>query len=243
MDSIVTTSEALAAALQVAELGLRVHPLNGKRPIWEDWPSRATSERAAVERMMQPGRNYGIVCDRVAVIDTDTAELAKWWQQHMPHTPWTVRTPRGGAHFYYGSVPELRNATGVDRGWDVRAGGRGYAVGFGSSGRASDTNWIGEATLDLPPFDPAWLPHRPAAPVDGGRRGRAAAGADPRPAVVHPPDRLDPGTAGQRRLFPRRLHPARRGPEPRRVAGLHAGVERSLCRPAVVGQGIGAQGS
>lgn len=95
MHSIATTSEALAPALQVAELGLRVHPLIGKRPIWDDWPAKATSERAAVEQMMTPGRNYGIVCDRVAVIDTDTAELAEWWQQHMPRTPWVVRTPRG----------------------------------------------------------------------------------------------------------------------------------------------------
>jgi hypothetical protein len=165
MDSIVTTSEVLAAALQVAEMGLRVHPLNGKRPIWEDWPSRATSERAAVEQMMQPARNYGIVCDRVAVIDTDTAELAQWWQQHMPHTPWTVRTPRGGAHFYYRSVPGLRNATGVARGWDVRAGGRGYAVGFGSRGAGRRYELIGAATLDLPPFDRAWLPVIRASPL------------------------------------------------------------------------------
>ena len=152
------TPDALEAALQVAELGLRVHPLIGKRPIWDDWPSKATRDRAVVTRMMWPGRNYGIVCDRVAVIDTDTAELAAWWQRNMPRTPWVVRTPRGGAHFYYGSVPGLRNATGVDRGWDVRAGGRGYAVGFGSQGRGMRYELDGEALLELPPFDPVWLP-------------------------------------------------------------------------------------
>ena len=164
MNSPETTPGALEAALRVAELGLRVHPLIGKRPIWEDWPSRATSERAEVVRVIAPGRNYGIVCDRVAVIDTDTSELAAWWQQHMPRTPWMVRTPRGGAHFYYRSVPGLRNATGVERGWDVRAGGRGYAVGFGSRGEDKRYELIGTATLDLPPFDRAWLPAIRASP-------------------------------------------------------------------------------
>jgi hypothetical protein len=177
MDSVETTPDMRTAALRVAELGLRVHPLIGKRPIWEDWPSKATSEQAEVMRMMEPGRNYGIVCDRVAVIDTDTAELAQWWQQNMPRTPWVVRTPRGGAHFYYRSVPGLRNATGVDRGWDVRAGGRGYAVGFDSRVSGKRYTLIGTATLELPPFDRAWLPvirasPVPALPVAAVSRGR-----------------------------------------------------------------------
>ena len=50
----------------------------------------------------------------------------------MPQTSWTVRTPGGWTHFYYRSVPDLRNAQKVERGWDVRAGGRGYVVGPGS---------------------------------------------------------------------------------------------------------------
>ena len=177
MNTLETTPDAIEAALQVAELGLRVHPLIGKRPAWEDWPSRATGDRGEIRRALRGGRNYGIVCDRVAVIDTDTAELAEWWQQNMPPTPWVVRTPRGGAHFYYGSVPGLRNATGVARGWDVRAGGRGYAVGFGSTGRGKRYELVGEPTLELPPFDPAWLPIvRPppstAAAADVPPRGR-----------------------------------------------------------------------
>lgn len=165
MTCIETTSDIRTAALQVAALGLRIHPLIGKRPIWEDWPSRATGQRAEVERILQPGRNYGIVCDRVAVIDTDTAELAAWWLEHRPRTPWMVRTPRGGAHFYYRSVPGLRNATGVDRGWDVRAGGRGYAVGFASWVDGKRYALLGAATLELPPFDRAWLPAIRASPV------------------------------------------------------------------------------
>jgi hypothetical protein len=76
-----------------------------------------------------------------------------------------VRTPRGGAHFYYRSVPDLRNATGVDRGWDVRAGGRGYAVGFDSRVDGKRYTLIGTATLELPPFDRVWLPAAGVSPV------------------------------------------------------------------------------
>ena len=76
----------------------------------------------------------------------------------MPQTPWRVRTPRGGMHFYYRSVPGLRNAVKAHRGWDVRAGGRGYVVGAGSIVDGRTYELLGEETLDLPPFDPAWLP-------------------------------------------------------------------------------------
>jgi hypothetical protein len=109
------------------------------------------------------GWNYGIVCDQVAVVDTDTQELTAWWDNHMPKTPWTVRTPGGGTHFFYRSVPGLRNAVKVQRGWDVRAGGRGYVVGFGSVIDGRRYELIGRATLDLPPFDRTWLP--PIVPV------------------------------------------------------------------------------
>ncbi len=61
-------------------------------------------------------------------------------------------------HFYYRSVPNLRNAVKAHRGWDVRAGGRGYVVGAGSIVEGKTYELTGYATLDLPPFDPAWLP-------------------------------------------------------------------------------------
>jgi len=76
----------------------------------------------------------------------------------MPQTPWHVRTPRGGRHFYYRSVPGLRNAVKAHRGWDVRAGGRGYVVGAGSIVDGREYELLGEETLNLPPFDSAWLP-------------------------------------------------------------------------------------
>ena len=76
----------------------------------------------------------------------------------MPQTPWRVRTPRGGTHFYYRSVPGLRNAVKAHRGWDVRAGGRGYVVGAGSIVDGKEYELHRRGNVDLPPFDPAWLP-------------------------------------------------------------------------------------
>lgn len=157
--------EKLAWALEVADLGLRVHPLIEKRPLLEDWPERATTDHEQIEEWLADGsRNYGIVCEDIAVIDTDTQELAIWWTEHMPKTPWRVLTPRGGRHFYYTSVPELRNAVKAHRGWDVRAGGRGYVVGAGSVVDGKRYELLGEVTLALPPFDPAWLPPISAEP-------------------------------------------------------------------------------
>lgn len=140
-------------------MGIRIHPLLGKKALLEDWPARATVDRVTIEEWLADvSHNYGIVCEEVAVIDTDTPELAAWWEKHMPPTPWSVRTPRGGMHFYYRSVPGLRNAVKAHCGWDVRAGGRGYVVGAGSIVDGRTYELIGEETLDLPPFDPAWLP-------------------------------------------------------------------------------------
>ena len=75
-----------------------------------------------------------------------------------------VKTPSGGVHFYYRSAPGLRNAVKVHRGWDVRAGGRGSIVGCGSQIDGRRYELLGEITLDLPPFDPTWLPKPPKLP-------------------------------------------------------------------------------
>ncbi len=84
-----TPPNTLEAALRVAALGLRIHPLSGKRAILEDWPAQATSDCKSIEEWFAGSRrSYGIVCDEVAVIDTDTPELATWWKANMPPTQW-----------------------------------------------------------------------------------------------------------------------------------------------------------
>ncbi|MBW3599747.1 MAG: bifunctional DNA primase/polymerase [Planctomycetes bacterium] len=159
-----TPSRALRSALHTAALGLRVHPLRGKRPLLANWPTRAMSDAAQIREWLSTALSYGVVCDEIAVIDTDTADLSDWWRRSMPKTPWMVRTPRGGMHFVYRSIPGLRNAVKVQGKWDVRAGGNGYVVGFGSVVDGKQYELLGVATLDLPLFDPAWLPRAGVGP-------------------------------------------------------------------------------
>ena len=89
MHSRETPPNTLEAALRVAALGLRIHPLSGKRAILEDWPAQATCGSQAHRRsgLTGNGRSYGIVCDEVAVIDTDTPELAAWWDREHAADP------------------------------------------------------------------------------------------------------------------------------------------------------------
>ena len=142
---------------QVLDLGFRIFALNGKVPPkgfhWK--------EEAAVQEVRSAV--YGIVCDQVAVADTDTRDKAVWWWENRTRTPWMVKTPRGGVHFYYLGSPDLPNGQFND--WDLRAGGKGYVVGPGSIRDNVRYELIGAITLDLPAFDREWIPKR-----NGGRR-------------------------------------------------------------------------
>jgi len=135
---------------QIKQLGLRTFPLIGKCPQagfhWKEW--------AAIQ-VCRTGC-YGILCDKIAVADTDTREKAVWWWENRERTPWMVRTPRGGVHFYYQGNPDLPNGQYGD--WDLRAGGKGYVCGPDSIRGGIRYELVGQITLDLPLFDPSWLP-------------------------------------------------------------------------------------
>lgn len=137
---------------QIRELGLRTFPLNGKvPPKGFHWKEEAEVQvvRSAV---------YAIVCDQVAVADTDTREQAVWWWENRTRTPWLVKTPRGGIHFYYKGSPDLPCGQYDD--WDLRAGCKGYVAGPGSVRGNVRYELIGAITLDLPAFDPEWIPEQ-----------------------------------------------------------------------------------
>jgi len=139
---------------QVRNLGLKVFPLNGKKPLkgyhWK--------ERASCHPVNTP--SYGIVCDEVAVIDADTREKAIEIFREKPKTPWMVKTPRGGVHFFFRGSLDL--PIGQYDQWDLRAGGDGYVVGVGSivKGKVYELVKGCRITLDLPDFDPAWIPSK-----------------------------------------------------------------------------------
>ena len=86
-------------ASSYAQMGLRVHPLNGKIPLWKGWPDKATNDLGTVAVVWdaQPAANIGVVTGRygeryLLVIDGDkphgnnaadgTATIASWQMIH-----------------------------------------------------------------------------------------------------------------------------------------------------------------
>lgn len=121
-----------------AQMGLRVHPLNGKIPLWKGWPDKATSDLGTVAAVWdaKPLANIGVVTGRygeryLLVIDGDkphgnnaadgTATIASWQMIHgaFPETA-TAQTAHGGIHYYFWVDSPYRNKTGLHPGVDIR---------------------------------------------------------------------------------------------------------------------------
>lgn len=172
--NVFVNDRVVQSAVHYAELGIQVFPTNGKVPAIENWQRRATTN---IQQIMQwargPYMSFGALCNVIGVIDTDSPELARWWRENMPETPWTVRTPRGGEHSYYKAVEGLRPAVKVNGKWDVRAGGTSFVNIAGSEVNGKLYELLGEMTLDLPLFNPEWLPKvSPSTPVSTGSSAR-----------------------------------------------------------------------
>lgn len=121
-----------------AQMGLRVHPLNGKIPLWKGWPEKAINDLEAVSKIWdaQPTANIGVVTGRygeryLLVIDGDkphgkntadgAANIASWQMIHgaFPETA-TAQTAHGGIHYYFWVDTPYRNKTGLYPGVDIR---------------------------------------------------------------------------------------------------------------------------
>lgn len=130
--------------LELARLGLRVHPLQGKVPILRKWQERATTDEKTIRLWFAqyPDCNFGIATGEesgVFVVDLDPKHggLESWNflidENGVPET-WEVRTGSGGRHLYfkYPKGAEIRNSSNkVGRGIDIRASG-GQVVAAGS---------------------------------------------------------------------------------------------------------------
>lgn len=102
----------LAAALDYARRGWRVHPLRpkSKTPLLAGWPDKATADRSQVKNWFarRPDANVAIVSgptSSVVVLDIDPRngadlETAQRVRGALPETP-TVRTGGGGLHMYF----------------------------------------------------------------------------------------------------------------------------------------------
>lgn len=128
---------ALQQALALAQRGFRVFPLIGKKPALAEWPQRASSDPLVVYDLFarRPRANVGIATAGLVVIDADTYRGATDSLAALGALPvtYTVRTARGGTHYYYRAPADAPYTIGANLlpGIDWRARG-GYVVAAGS---------------------------------------------------------------------------------------------------------------
>jgi hypothetical protein len=122
-------------ALRLADRGLRVFPLSGKKPTLDQWQIRATTDPDALDLLpWAPGSNIAIatgVGSDVFAVDVDFKSggfesLAALIEVHGPlPLTWTVKTGGKGEHLYFrhpGGV--VRNSQSkVGTGIDIRGDG------------------------------------------------------------------------------------------------------------------------
>jgi hypothetical protein len=167
-----------AAALSLAQAGLRIFPARPERKVlgcWSkppyicDWQLLATTDQKQIYDWWKrlPDAIPAIPCDDFVVLDADrhaggsdgVAALTCLIDEHgeWPCPP-VVFTPSDGLHFYFRQTqPPLGNRTGMlPSGIDVRGNG-GYIIGPGA--RLPDgTGWrIDDSQPDIIPRLPTWL--------------------------------------------------------------------------------------
>lgn len=120
----------LDAAMQLASIG-PVMPVNGKRPIWPDWPNRATRTpegadwQTATGVGLLTGEKAGyFVLDVDGAVGAETLAMLERENSTLPRT-WTSHTGGGGAHLFFRhpGFPVRGSASKIGRGLDVRGEG------------------------------------------------------------------------------------------------------------------------
>lgn len=192
------SSEQLATVRALVATGLSVIPLprpdahhDGKRPTfpWSEYQQRLPTDAELEAWFKGEPKNLAVITGAVSgvvVVDADSAEAEAWCLNHLPHTPWRVRTARG-LHLYYqhpGTKVANRARMEVPGGTVDLRGDGGYVVGPGSqhaSGAAyrAEGDWSAPKTA-LPPLP---LEALPAAPT-------RAYSAPVAPARVDTPERV-----------------------------------------------------
>jgi hypothetical protein len=148
----------MEAALKYADMGLRVIPLHGKRPYFENWTEVATSQPEKIEKWwsQEPGANVGIATGRssgVFVLDVDPKSggdesldtlIAKHGK--LPDT-WAQITGSGGRHLFFRyPTGHVGNKVGFLPGLDIRGDG-GQVVASPSVHPDTHHRYIWDGTL------------------------------------------------------------------------------------------------
>ncbi len=128
----------LESALKLAAAGYRIVPAKGKRPFFEDWPEKATTDAAQIRKWWagSPSYNPAIATGKgLLVLDVDGSEgrasLQQLEEQHgkLPLTR-TVITGGGGLHYYFRTEKAFKNKVRFAPGLDIRTDG-GCAIASG----------------------------------------------------------------------------------------------------------------
>jgi putative DNA primase/helicase len=165
-ETVETNGERLEAALKLRSAGLNSIPVgSGKKPLikWELYQSRYVTE-ARVRLWFGkefPGANIGIVTGQTSgidVVDTDTPEAEAAFIKLVRGTVDVekiprVRTPRGGAHFYFQHEPGMTNRAGFLINTDLRGQG-GFVVCPPSSTEKGAYVWEIGLEEGFPPLPP-----------------------------------------------------------------------------------------
>jgi len=157
----------LTFALMYAKYNFNIFPCkpNTKIPAVSGWKEAATCDLDAIQAWwtQNPEYNIGVVADRHIVLDVDikpedALDGFTSLQQHpeLP-TTFTVNTPSGGKHYYFDTddASTLTICQGFEPGLDIRAGGKGYSIGVGSSINGVNYSTTSE-TFDLA-IAPDWV--------------------------------------------------------------------------------------
>lgn len=140
-----------------------LHPLSGKKPVFKEWPQITSTVEDIQHWYAEGSRSFGLITDRVAVLDFDDKDLGRtFFKEHQSIVKTIVETKRG-VHFYFRNPGHIGNAVKVDGKWDVR-GINGYVVCAGSI--VDDWEYRHIEGYDewnpelMEPFRDEWLPKR-----------------------------------------------------------------------------------
>ena len=154
---------------------------SGKIPSLRDWPAKASTDAAVIQKWWRtawnngdrdvyvPGANIGIACgaaSNLTVLDVDhrpdegkdgPASLAGLVATHGPLPPGPVVCRGTSRHYYFKYVSSLRNSVGALPGLDLKNEG-GYVVAPPSIHRTGMRyRWIAGTEHLPPPEMPMWL--------------------------------------------------------------------------------------
>lgn len=133
---------SLENAISLATMGFRIFPLgiNSKKPILEDFPNVATTDKETITKWWVRPYNVGISTENLIVIDVDNKKGKNGSEtllkleldgKEFPKT-FTQTTVNGGEHLIYKCKNPVKQGVDVlGNGLDIRSKG-GYIVGPGS---------------------------------------------------------------------------------------------------------------